>query len=385
MQNFDYYNPVHILFGKGKINEINKHIPTSAKVMLTYGGGSIKNNGVYQQVMNALKGFDVVEFGGIEANPHYETLMKCVKRIKEEKVQFVLAVGGGSVIDGTKFIVAASCFEGAEPWDILAKGAPVKAAMPFAAVLTLPATGSEMNCGAVITREATQEKLAFHSPMVFPRFSVLDPEATFSLPMRQVANGVIDTYVHVMEQYFTYPYNAMISDRFSEGVLNTLIELAPKLYREGAPDYEDRANFMWAATMGLNNLLGRGVNEDWATHMIGHELTAFHGLDHAVTLAIVLPGVMNATKELRRVKLLQYGERVWGINPKDADAGDKAIAKTEAFFNSLGVKTHLSDYGIGETTITRIVERFKQRGMECVSGVGDVTLQNLEMILRSRL
>lgn len=385
MNNFNYYNPVQILFGKGKIAEISKYIPAGAKIMMTYGGGSIKKNGVYDQVMAALKGHTVVEFPGIEPNPHYETLMKAVGIVKSEQIDFLLAVGGGSVIDGTKFIVAAACFEGADKWDILSKRARIEKALPFAAVLTLPATGSEMNAGAVITRAETQEKLDFGSPRVFPKFSVLDPETTYSLPKRQLANGIIDTYVHVMEQYLGYPDNAMIQDRFAEGILKTLIELAPRIYQAEKPDYDDRANFMWAATMGLNGLISCGVGEDWATHHIGHELTAFHGLDHGVTLAIVLPGVLNGVKELRKVKLLQYAERVWGIDPNAPDAGKEAIARTEEFFQSLGVKTRLSDYGIGQETITRIVERFKERGTQYMSFLEDVNLDNLEDILKSRL
>ncbi len=385
MNNFNYYNPVQILFGKGKIAEISKHIPAGLKIMMTYGGGSIKKNGVYDQVMAALKGYTVIEFPGIEPNPHYETLMKAVEIIKREQVDFLLAVGGGSVIDGTKFIVAAACFEGEDKWDILAKRAPIGRALPFAAVLTLPATGSEMNSGAVITRAETEEKLDFGSPLVFPKFSVLDPETTYSLPKRQIANGIIDTYVHVMEQYLGYPENAMIQDRFAEGILKTLIELAPKIYQAEVPVYDDRANFMWAATMGLNGLIACGVREDWATHHIGHELTAFHGLDHAVTLAIVLPGVLNGVKELRKVKLLQYAERVWGIDPQNSQAGELAIARTEEFFQSLGVKTRLSDYGIGRETIDRIMKRFKERGTQYMSFLKDVNLDNLEAILISRL
>lgn len=385
MNNFNYYNPVQILFGKGKIAEINKHIPAGTKIMMTYGGGSIKKNGIYDQVMAALKDYTVIEFPGIEPNPHYETLMKAVEIIKREKIEFLLAVGGGSVVDGTKFIAAAVCFEGADKWDILAKRAHIAEAMPFAAVLTLPATGSEMNCGAVITKAETQEKLDFGSPKVFPKFSVMDPEATYSLPQRQIANGIIDTYVHVMEQYLGYPENAMIQDRFAEGILKTLIELAPKLYQADKPAYDDRANFMWAATMGLNGLIACGVREDWATHHIGHELTAFHGLDHAVTLAIVLPGVLKGVKELRKVKLLQYGERVWGIDPKIPEAADLAIEHTETFFQSLGVKTRLSDHNIGMETIQRIMERFKNRGTQYMSFLQDVNLDNLEAILISRL
>ena len=385
MENFVYYNPVRILFGEGKIAEIGHYVPKGMKVMMTYGGGSIKKNGVYDQVMKALTGTDVVEFGGIEPNPHYEPLMKAVETARREGVGFLLAVGGGSVIDGTKFIAAAVGYEGEDPWDIVAKGTPVKAAMPLAAVLTLPATGSEMNCGAVITRESTREKLAFHCPLVFPRFSVMDPTVTYSLPKRQLANGVVDTFVHVMEQYYTMTEHTEIQDRFSEGILRTLVAIGPRIISADTPDYQDRANFMWAATMGLNGLIAVGVVEDWATHQIGHELTAFHGLDHGVTLAIVLPGVMEATKEHRRRKLLQFGERVWGIDPTAADAAEQAIARTERFFNSLGVKTRLGDYGVGMETIERIERRFRDRGRYAVGGIDDVNVDNVKAILVSRL
>lgn len=385
MENFVYYNPVRILFGEGKIAEIGHYVPKGMKVMMTYGGGSIKKNGVYDQVMKALTGTDVVEFGGIEPNPHYETLMKAVETARREGVGFLLAVGGGSVIDGTKFIAAAVGYEGEDPWDIVAKGTPVKAAMPLAAVLTLPATGSEMNCGAVITRESTREKLAFHCPLVFPRFSVMDPTVTYSLPKRQLANGVVDTFVHVMEQYYTMTEHTEIQDRFSEGILRTLVAIGPRIISADTPDYQDRANFMWAATMGLNGLIAVGVVEDWATHQIGHELTAFHGLDHGVTLAIVLPGVMEATKEHRCRKLLQFGERVWGIDPTAADAAEQAIARTERFFNSLGVKTRLGDYGVGMETIERIERRFRDRGRYAVGGIDDVNVDNVKAILVSRL
>ena len=385
MENFVYYNPVRILFGEGKIAEIGHYVPKGMKVMMTYGGGSIKKNGVYDQVMKALTGTDVVEFGGIEPNPHYETLMKAVETARREGVGFLLAVGGGSVIDGTKFIAAAVGYEGEDPWDIVAKGTPVKAAMPLAAVLTLPATGSEMNCGAVITRESTREKLAFHCPLVFPRFSVMDPTVTYSLPKRQLANGVVDTFVHVMEQYYTMTEHTEIQDRFSEGILRTLVAIGPRIISADTPDYQDRANFMWAATMGLNGLIAVGVVEDWATHQIGHELTAFHGLDHGVTLAIVLPGVMEATKEHRRRKLLQMGERVWGIDPKTADAAEETIRRTESFFRSLGVKTRLSEHGVGVETIDEIERRFRARGRFAVAGIDDVNTDNVRAILMSRL
>ena len=385
MKNFSYWNPVRIVFGEGRIAEIDKLVDKGEKVMVTYGGGSIKRNGVYDQVMKALAGRTVVEFGGIEPNPHYETLMKGVELARREGVTLLLAVGGGSVIDGTKFMAAAIPFEGTEPWDIVAKGAEVKRAIPLATVLTLPATGSEMNCGAVITRESTREKLAFHCPLVYPRFSVMDPTVTYTLPARQVANGVVDTFVHVMEQYYTMTERTDVQDQFSEGILRTLVEIGPRMLAAKEPDYQDRANFMWAATMGLNGLIAVGVEEDWATHQIGHELTALHGLDHGVTLAIVLPGVMEATKEHRRRKLLQMGERVWGIDPTTADAAEETIRRTESFFRSLGVKTRLSEHGVGVETIDEIERRFRARGRFAVAGIDDVNTDNVRAILMSRL
>lgn len=385
MENFNYYNPVKVLFGEGKIAEIANYIPKTMKVMMTYGGGSIKKNGVYDQVMDALKGMNVIEFGGIEPNPHYETLMKAVEIARQENVGFLLAVGGGSVIDGTKFIAAATCYDGEDPWDIVLKGTPVKGALPLAAVLTLPATGSEMNNGGVITRVSTQEKLAFHSPLVFPKFSVLDPKVTYSLPKRQLANGIVDTFVHVMEQYYTTSENVEIQDRFSEGILQTLLVVGPRVMADEQPNYQDRANFMWAATMGLNGLIAVGTEQDWSTHYIGHELTAFHGLDHGVTLAIVLPGVMRATKENRKRKLLQFASRVWGIDATLPDAAEQAIARTEQFFNSLGVKTRLGDYGVGMETVERIEKRFRDRGNYAIGGIDDVNVDNVREILVSRL
>lgn len=385
MYNFKFYNPVQVIFGKGKISELSNLLAKGTKVLITYGGGSIKKNGVYNQVIAALKDQQIVEFGGIEPNPHYETLIKAVEIVKKEKIDFILAVGGGSVIDGTKFIAAAACYEGDNSWDILAKQASINQAVPFGAILTLPATGSEMNSGAVITRSTTQEKLAFGSPKVFPTFSILDPEVTYSLPKHQIANGIVDTYVHVMEQYFTYPDNAPIQERFAESILITLQELAPRLYNDIEPNYDDRANFMWSATVGLNGWISCGVRQDWATHHIGHELTAFHGLDHAVTLAIILPGVMKCMAEKRREKLFQYGKNVLGIDPICNCAEDQIIDATEAFFTSLGIKTHLSDYGIGQETIDKIVKRFEERGTAAISGLNDIDLNDLSKILISRL
>ncbi len=386
MNNFNFYNPVKILFGKGKIAELSKNIPANARILMTYGGGSIHTNGVYEQVTAALKGFEVVEFGGIEPNPKYETLMKAVEVVKAEKIDFLLAVGGGSVLDGTKFIAAAALYDGESAWDIAAKQISVSKALPLGAVLTLAATGSEMNSGGVITREATQEKMAFGSPVLFPKFSVLDPQITFSLPKRQVANGIVDAYVHVMEQYLTYPVNSPVQDRFAEGILLTLIEEGPKASASETPDYANRANLMWAATMALNGLLSTGVKSDWSTHMIGHELTAFHGIDHAVTLAIVLPGVLQLMKVKRREKLLQYAFRVWNITEgSEEERIEKAIQMTETFFQEVGIATRLSNYHVGQDTIDRIVERFTSRHMRAVGAQQDVSIADVAEVLKSRL
>ena len=293
MLNFTYYNPVQSVFGRGSIAELPKVMPACEKVLLTYGGGSIKRNGVYEQVHAALKGRRLLEFGGIEPNPRYETCMKAVELARAEGVDFLLAVGGGSTIDGTKFIAAAVPYKAKDPWDMLTNWARVPAnPLPLGCVLTLPATGSEMNGGAVVSRESTNEKLFFHSPHVFPRFSILDPETTYSLPARQTANGVVDAFVHTTEQYLTYPADAPLQDRQAEAILLTLVEEGPKALAD-PQNYAVRANLMWCATQALNGLIGCGVPQDWTTHMIGHELTALYGIDHAQSLAIVLPGVLQ--------------------------------------------------------------------------------------------
>ncbi len=384
MENFDFYNPVKIFFGKGKIAELGQHIPKNAKILMTYGGGSIKKNGIYDQVKKALQNHQITEFGGIEPNPHFETLMKAVKIVQEENIDFLLPVGGGSVLDGTKFIAAAACYQGEDAWHIVSKALPISKAISIGAVLTLAATGSEMNCGGVITKVASKEKLSFRHPLLFPRFSVLDPETTYSLPMPQIANGIVDTYVHVMEQYLTYPVNSPVQDRFSEGLLLTLIEEAPKAMAAEKPDYENRANLMWAASMALNGLIAAGVKSDWATHMIGHELTALHGLDHAVTLAITLPGLLTRLQNERAEKLLQYAERIWGITKgSEEERKMQAIEKTEGFFKTLGIATRLSHHGISENTIHEITNRFRKRNY--VGMLPDLEADDVLEILKLRL
>ncbi len=385
MLNFDFHNPTRILFGKGRIADIAREIPEDAKVLITYGGGSVKRNGVLDEVKTALDGYELTEFAGIEPNPAYETLMKCVELVRSSGIDFLLAVGGGSVIDGTKFIAAAALFEG-DPWTILEQGGkPVHKALPMGAVLTLPATGSEMNGNSVVTRKSLQAKLAFMSPHVFPLFSVMDPEKTYTLPQRQISNGVIDAFVHVAEQYLTYPVNAKVQDRFAEGLLLTLIEEGPKAL-EDPKDYQVRSNLMWAATLALNGLIGAGAPQDWATHMIGHELTAVHGLDHAQTLAVILPSLLTVCRQSKREKLLQYAERIWGLDNGDDDQRiDAAIDQTRKFFEQMQVKTRLSDYGIGKESIPLLLERLQVHGMVRLGEHKEITLDVSKKILERSL
>ncbi|MBU0697203.1 MAG: iron-containing alcohol dehydrogenase [Bacteroidetes bacterium] len=363
MLNFEFKNPTKIIFGKGQIEKIATEIPANAKVLMLYGGGSIKKNGIYEQVKNALKSFEVIEFGGIPANPEYEILMDALKVIKEEKITYMLAVGGGSVIDGTKFLSSAALYEGETPWDILKNGIKTEKGLPFGVVLTLPATGSEMNSGSVITRRETQEKLGMGGPGLFPQFSILDPEVVQSIPQRQLANGITDAFTHVLEQYMTYPIGAALQDRFAESIMQTLIELAPRITNNPS-DYEAASNFMWSCTMALNGLIQKGVPTDWAVHAIGHELTAQFGIDHARTLAVIAPSHYRYNLEAKKEKLAQYGKRVWGINEGDTLAIAKAaIIKTEDFFKSLDIDIKLSDYTDDyKGTAEKIAKRFTERG-----------------------
>jgi len=381
MLNFNFYNPTRIIFGGDTIAKINDYVPTEAKVLMLFGGESARKNGTLAEVREGLGAREIHEFGGIEPNPSYETLMKAVELIREQKIDFLMAVGGGSVIDGTKFIAAAVNYTG-DTWEILeTHGTKITQDLPFASVLTLPATGSEMNSGGVVTRKSTQAKLSFSSPFVFPQFSVLDPNKTFSLPTRQLANGVVDAFVHVMEQYLTYPVNAQVQDRFAEGLLQTLIEIGPKILEDSA-DYDTRANLMWAASMALNGLIGAGVPQDWSTHLIGHELTALHGIDHARTLAIVLPANLQVRRQEKREKLLQYAAQVWQIVEGDEEQRiDTAIARTRAFFEQLGLPTRLSDYGLGETDIEIIITQLKSHNLTQLGEHKNVSLELSRQIL----
>jgi NADP-dependent alcohol dehydrogenase len=383
MLNFELYNPVKLVFGKGEIEKLSTLIPKESKILVAYGGGSIFKNGIYDQVKTALEGFDVVEFGGIEANPYFETLMKAVEIIREQKIEFILAVGGGSVIDGVKFISAAAKFEG-NPLDILQKriifkeGANV---VPFGTVLTLPATGSEMNSGSVVSIKATQEKRDFGGSAMFPKFSICDPTVIASLPKRQLQNGVIDAYVHVLEQYITYPHEAYLQDRIAESILQTLLEVGPKV-AVNPTDYALASNFMWSCTMALNGLIQKGVPSDWATHMIGHELTALYNIDHARTLAIIGPNLFRVLFETKKEKLAQYGKRVFQLTGTDEEIARKAIEATVAFYHTMGMKTKISENASNiDNTADFIVSRFEERGWKALGERQNITLEKLREIV----
>lgn len=383
MLNFELYNPTNLIFGKGQIEKIATLIPAEAKILIAYGGGSIFKNGIYDQVKAALPDRNIVEFGGIEPNPHYETLMKAVAVIKEQNIDFILAVGGGSVIDGVKFISAAVHFDG-NPIDILQKRLLIKdlsKVVPFGTVLTIPATGSEMNSGSVVTIEATQEKLAFGGSALFPKFSICDPTVIVSLPKRQLQNGVVDAYTHVLEQYLTYPHEGYLQDRISESILQTLIEIGPKVV-ENPTDYALASNFMWSCTMALNGLIQKGVPSDWATHMIGHELTALYGIDHARTLAIIGPNLYKVMFETKKAKLAQYGQRIFNLTGSEDEIAKEAINKTVAFFHTMGMQTQLSDYTKDfEKTADFIAKRFEERGWKGLGEKQNITPEKVRKIV----
>jgi alcohol dehydrogenase YqhD (iron-dependent ADH family) len=383
MLNFELYNPTNLIFGKGQMEKLPTLVPQGAKILLAYGGGSIFKNGIHEQVINALKDFEIVEFAGIEPNPHFETLMKAVAIIKEQKVDFILAVGGGSVIDGVKFISAAVHFDG-NPLEILQKNIltkDVSKTIPFGTILTLPATGSEMNSGGVVTIESTKEKLSFGGSALFPKFSICDPTVIDSLPKRQLQNGVVDAYTHVLEQYLTYPHEGYLQDRIAESILQTLIQVGPGVV-ENPKDYALASNFMWSCTMALNGLIQKGVPTDWATHMIGHELTALYGIDHARTLAVVGPNLYRVMFETKKGKLAQYGKRIFNLTGTEDEIANEAINKTVEFFHTMGMDTKLSDYTKDfDKSADFIVDRFKERGWLGLGEKQNITLEKVKTIV----
>lgn len=386
MNNFDFYNPTHIVFGKDRMGDLSRLVPATAKVLILVGGASAEKNGTLAEVRQALGTRTHSTFSGIEPNPSFETAMKAVDLVRQDGFDFLMAVGGGSVIDATKFIAAAVPFEG-DAWNILLqRGSNVTQAMSFGVVLTLPATGSEMNNGAVMTRHDIGAKLPFRSPQVYPKFSMMDPTKTYTLPVKQLANGVVDAFVHTAEQYLTYPANAPMQDRFAEGLLQTLIDIGPRLLTATEPDYDDRASLMWAATLALNGLIGAGVPQDWATHMIGHEITAQYNIDHARTLAIVLPAMLNEKRAQKHDKLLQYGQRVWGIQEgSEEERITAAIDATRDFFERMGLPTRLGAYDLGQDAIDLMIKQLETHGMTQLGEHGDVTLAVSRRVLMAAL
>lgn len=388
MFDFTFYNPTKLIFGKNQILNVANEISKDKRILITYGHGSIKQNGVYDQVKLALKNRVIFEFSGIDPNPKVDQLLEALPIIKQNDINFLLAIGGGSVIDGTKFIAAAATFEG-DPWEIVKydpncplKFAPINSALPFGCILTLPATGSEMNCGAVVSAKTgnSLDKLCFGHNLLYPQFSILDPVATYSLPPKQVANGIIDTFVHVTEQYLTYPVNAAVQDRFAEGILSTLIEEGPKVFVDPL-NYDARANLMWCATCAGNGFINFGVPDDGATHYLGHELTARFNLDHGETLAIILPTLLNIKRSQKREKLLQYAARVWNITQgSDDEKIDQAITKTRKFFESLGAKTRLSDHNIDKHHIPELISQLQRRNLIALGEHKDIDLKESELI-----
>lgn len=384
MLNFELYNPTKIIFGKNQLQQLPKELPKGEKILLLYGGGSIFKNGIYDAVTSNLKDFEVIEFGGVEANPTFETLCKAVEIVHSQHIGFVLAVGGGSVIDGAKFVVAAAVYQG-DPLDIFYRKHRPTEALPFGVVLTLPATGSEMNSGAVITRVATNEKLSFGSGVTFPRFSFCDPTVIISLPKRQLQNGIVDAFTHVLEQYVTYPHGAILQDKIAEAVLKTLIEIGAKVV-ENPADYQLASNFMWCCTMALNGLLSKGVPTDWATHFIGHELTALYGIDHARTLAIIAPNLYEVMFDTKKEKLAQLGRNVFDLSGDDTTVASEAIAELKAFFLSVGMKIRISENTTKhiENTADEIVQRFEARGFSPIGERQNITLERIrEIVVKS--
>ena len=400
MNNFQYYNPVRIVFGENQIKQLSELVPTNARVLITYGGGSAQRTGTLDEVKDALSANgerQVFEFGGIEANPEFTTLLKAADMVNEHNIDFLLAVGGGSVIDGSKFVALVSSLteeDGTvsreQAWDALTSYCRnLDSAIDLGAVLTIPATGSEMNSGGVINYSERQAKLPFGNPLTFPKFSILDPTKTFTLPERQVMNGVADAFVHVMEQYLTYPVNAKVQDSFSESLLKILIEEG-RAVKANPNDMETRKNIMWTATMALNGLIGTGVPQDWTTHMIGHELTSLHGIDHARTLTIVLPGVMLELKDSKKDKLLQYAKNVWHItegnsNLSDEDKIEQAIVNTENFFRDLGLPVRLSDADLDASAIAPILSQLEEHNMVKLGEHRSNDLSVSERILRAAI
>lgn len=375
---FSYVNPTQIQFGQGQIHSIQSIIPADQKVLVIYGGGSIKRNGVYDQVSQALSNHTWNEFSGVEPNPTKETLDKAVALVKREGIDFILAVGGGSVIDGSKYVAAAAKYDG-DGWDIMVGKHQVTEAVPIGAILTLPATGSESNMGAVITKAETHDKLPFMTPHVQPKFAVMDPDVMKTLPEKQLINGIVDAWVHVCEQYLTNQHGAMVQDGYAEALLKNLKMLGAEFAERDNDQW--RANLMWTANQALNGLIGSGVPQDWATHMIGHEFTALWGVDHARSLAIVQPSLLRNQFAVKKTKLEQMGVNVFGLEATD-DLAEQTIIAIESFYHSLGVATKFSEYESDkEQAVESVISQLTQHGMVALGENQAINLEQSRKIL----
>ncbi|GAM58363.1 NADH-dependent butanol dehydrogenase A [Vibrio ishigakensis] len=387
MYNFDFCNPTRILFGEGSVDKMAKYIPAEAKVLVVYDS-IIEQIGILDKVLAKVPN-QVIKFDKIQSNPKFEILMEAVEMVREQGLDFILAVGGGSTMDGAKFISIAShnkAFIGNEaeilhitPMD----DDRITESIPVGTVVTLPATGSEMNPHAVISHG--EDKLGISSPFVYPKFSVLDPTYTYSLPRGQVANGIADSFIHTAEQYVTYPAEGRFQDRTAEGIMRTLIEVSEKTLNDPT-DYDARANLMWCSTMALNGLIGSGVPQDFATHMIGHEVTSLFNIPHAPSLVMIMPALWRVRKEQKAAKLVQFAERVWDITEgSDDEKIDLAIQKTEDFFRSLGLKTRFSDYGYQFSDVEPVLTLLEKHDMTALTETKDVDLVWSKKILESAL
>ncbi|MCG9578015.1 iron-containing alcohol dehydrogenase [Vibrio tubiashii] len=375
---FSYVNPTQIQFGQGQIQSIQSIIPADQKVLVIYGGGSIKSNGVYDQVSQALSNHTWSEFSGVEPNPTKETLDKAVALVKQQGIDFILAVGGGSVIDGSKYVAAAAKYDG-DGWDIMVGKHQVTEAVPLGAILTLPATGSESNMGAVITKAETHDKLPFMTPHVQPKFAVMDPDVMKTLPEKQLINGIVDAWVHVCEQYLTNQHGAMVQDGYAEALLKNLKVLGAEFAQRDNDQW--RANLMWTANQALNGLIGSGVPQDWATHMIGHEFTALWGVDHARSLAIVQPSLLRNQFAVKKTKLEQMGINVFGLEATD-DLAEQTIVAIESFYQSLGVATQFSEYEADkEQAVDSVINQLTQHGMVALGENQAINLEQSRKIL----
>jgi len=372
---FSYHNPTAIEFGKDKIKAITNFIDKSARVLVVYGGGSVKKNSSFEQVSKALDGYEWFEFSGVEPNPTVETMNKAVEIVKEKNIDFVLALGGGSVIDGCKYLVASALYDG-DGWDFLDGKAEVKKALPLGVVLTLPATGSESNQASVVSKKSTDEKRFFFSPLVQPNFAILDPSFISTLSDRQLANGLVDAFVHICEQYLTYPTTSLVNDGYSETLLKGLVKLASSW--EERRDLKWQENLMFIANQALNGLIGVGVPQDWATHFIGHELTAFYGIDHARSLAVVQPQLLRVMSESKKEKIAQMGREVFNIE----NSSELVIEAIESLYQSVGISTNLNDYDIDDKVIEKIIPALKKHGMGTIGEKGEITLEKSEQILK---